>query len=78
MRAKPAAFYCNLGDTRLFGLGPGDFPSLLGVIEELAGEHAVFLDEVQEVPEWQRLIRSLLDRGRQTMTCVKAGGRRRG
>lgn len=63
MRRKPA-FYCNLEDTRLFGLGPEDLPTLLGVIEELAGEAAIFLDEVQEVSEWQRLVRSLMDRGR--------------
>jgi len=67
MRGQPA-FYCNLEDTRLFGLGPEDFPALQSVIEELAGDAAVFLDEVQVVPEWQRLVRSLLDRGRKV--CV--------
>jgi predicted AAA+ superfamily ATPase len=25
---------------------------------------AIYLDEVQEVPEWQRLVRALLDSGR--------------
>jgi len=61
--------YCNLEDTRLFGLGPEDFPTILSVVEELApGGVPVFLDEVQEVGEWQRLVRSLLDRGR--TVCV--------
>jgi len=69
MRRGRAAFYCNLEDTRLFGLAPEDFPTVLAVIEELADRKAaVFLDEVQEVPEWQRLVRSLLDRGR--TVCV--------
>jgi predicted AAA+ superfamily ATPase len=65
MRRAGKAFYCNLEDTRLFGLSPEDFPTLLSAVEELApGDTAVFLDEVQEVPEWERLVRSLLDRGR--------------
>ena len=63
MRRK-SAFYCNMEDTRLFGLTAQDLPTLLSVIEELAGDSAIFLDEIQEVPEWQRLVRSLLDRGK--------------
>ena len=69
MRRGGTAFYCNLEDTRLFGLSPEDFPTMLAAIEELApGDVPVFLDEVQEVLEWERLVRSLLDRGRQV--CV--------
>ncbi len=69
MRRGRSAFYCNLEDTRLFGLSPEDFPAMLTVIEELApGGRPVFLDEVQEVPEWERLVRSLLDHGRSV--CV--------
>jgi uncharacterized protein len=69
MRRTRTAFYCNLEDTRLFGLAPEDFPTLLAAIEELApGGVPVFLDEVQEVLEWERLVRSLLDRGR--LVCV--------
>lgn len=69
MRRRHAPFYCNLEDARLYGLGPDDFPAFLSVLEELAPRHApVYLDEVQEVPEWQRLVRTLLDRGR--TVCV--------
>ncbi len=65
MRQRPDSFYCNLEDTRLFGLSPEDFPLFLSLIEEMAAKKAsIFLDEVQEVDEWQRLVRSLLDRGR--------------
>ena len=65
MRRIGGAFYCNLEDTRLFGLSPADFPSMLSIIDELApGSAPVFLDEAQEAPEWERLVRSLLDRGR--------------
>ena len=69
MRRTGAAFYCNLEDTRLFGLSPRDFPAILSVIDELASPGVpVFLDEVPEVAEWERLVRSLLDRGR--TVCV--------
>ena len=63
LRTHPGALYVNLEDTRLYGMGPEDFPALQEVIQELAGKQAVFLDEIQELPEWQRLVRSLLDRG---------------
>ena len=65
MRRAGGAFYCNFEDTRLYGVGPEDFPTFLSVLDELAGlDQPVFLDEVQEVGEWQRLVRALLDRGR--------------
>ena len=63
LRTHPSALYVNVEDTRLYGMGPEDFPALQEVIQELAGQQAVFLDEIQELPEWQRLVRSLLDRG---------------
>jgi len=65
MRERGEAFYCNLEDTRLFGLSRQDFPLFLSLVEEIAPKKAgVFLDEVQEIADWQRLARSLLDRGR--------------
>jgi len=65
MRLAGPSVYCNFEDTRLFGLGPDDFPSFLSVIDEAAPPGAaVFLDEVQEVDGWARLVRALLDRGR--------------
>ncbi len=65
MRGNPSLFYCNLEDTRLYDLSPRDFATFLSLIDELAPDHArVFLDEVQEVDGWQRLVRTLLDRGR--------------
>ena len=62
-RTTPGALYVNLEDTRLYGMQPDDFPALLDVIREVAGDQTVFLDEVQELPEWPRLVRALLDRG---------------
>jgi predicted AAA+ superfamily ATPase len=54
----------NLEDTRLYGMGPEDFPTLLAVLDARHPKAAVYLDEVQEVPEWERLVRALLDAGR--------------
>ena len=67
-RERGPAVFCNLEDTRLYGLGPADFPTLLSVLEEHHPGAAVYLDEVQEVSEWQRLVRALLDAGRSV--CV--------
>ena len=65
MGARPGSFYCNLEDTRLFGLSPEDFPTFLSLVEELVPRKAaVFLDEAQEIEGWQRLVRAFLDRGR--------------
>lgn len=69
MRQRSKPFYCNLEDTRLFELTVRDFPTVLSLIREFAPKGAaIFLDEVQEVPEWQRLVRSLLDSGR--IVCI--------
>jgi len=69
MKREGSDFYCNFEDTRLFGIGPEDFSSFLSVLNELAGpQQPLFLDEVQEVKQWQRLVRTLLDRGR--AVCV--------
>ncbi len=35
MRERKDAFYCNLEDTRLYGLSPEDFPTLLSLVDEL-------------------------------------------
>ncbi|HRI15410.1 MAG TPA: AAA family ATPase [Verrucomicrobiota bacterium] len=55
-RERGPAVFRNLEDTRLYGLGPADFSTLLSVLEEHHPGAAVYLDEVQEVPEWQRLV----------------------
>ncbi len=69
MKRRKGAVYCNFEDTRLHGFSPDDFPAFLRLMETLApGDGAIFLDEVQEVDQWQRLVRSLLDRGREI--CV--------
>ena len=69
MRRSKQAFYCNFDDIRLGGMEAGDLATWLDVFREIAPETAdVFLDEVQEVEGWQRLVRTLLDMGRKV--CV--------
>ena len=69
MRNVGQAVYASLEDTRLFGFGPDDFPTFVSLIDEIAGPGAaVFLDEVQEAPDWPRLVRALLDQRR--VVCV--------
>jgi len=63
LRAHPGALYVNAEDTRLYGITPEDYPQLMEVVAELAGDRPVFLDEIQEFSEWPRLVRALLDRG---------------
>jgi len=67
-QTRGPAVYCNLEDTRLYGLEPRDFPTLLALLDERHPDAVVYLDEVQEAPEWQRLVRALLDAGRRV--CV--------
>jgi hypothetical protein len=63
--AGVAALYCNFEDTRLFGIAPDDFPTLLSLVDDLApGRRPIFLDEVQAVAGWERLVRALVDSGR--------------
>ena len=58
----------HLEDTRLYGMGPEDFATILDVLEKEHAGATVYLDEAQEVEEWQRLVRALLDLGRRV--CI--------
>ena len=56
--------FCNFEDTRLFGFSPDDFGRFIECVETvIPAPSALFLDEVQEVDQWERLVRALLDRG---------------
>lgn len=53
-------YYFNLEDERLVGFTVQDFNTLYEVMIELYGERSVFfLDEIQNIPEWERFIRRL-------------------
>src|SRR3990167_135523 len=53
-------YYFNLEDERLVGFDVQDFSVLYEVMLELYGERSIFfLDEVQNIPEWERFVRRL-------------------
>jgi predicted AAA+ superfamily ATPase len=55
--------YFNFEDPRIGGFSLDDFQRLDGALAEEYGRPDVyFFDEIQNVPQWERLIRSLLDR----------------
>lgn len=69
MRRSRRAFYCNFDDIRLAGMTARDLVTWLEAFQEVApADSDVFLDEVQEIEGWQRIVRSLLDAGRKV--CV--------
>ena len=65
---REAIVYINLEDVRLSVLRPTDFGAFLKVVSEESREYngkvLLMLDEVQNLPEWGRWVRTLLDRGR--------------
>lgn len=53
-------YYFNLEDERLAGFTVQDFNRLYEVMLELYGERSIFfLDEIQNIPEWERFVRRL-------------------
>ncbi len=53
-------YYFNLEDERLIGFTVQDFNTLHEIMIELYGERTVFfLDEIQNIPEWERFVRRL-------------------
>lgn len=64
MEGTRQGIFCNFEDTRLFGFMPGDFARFLECVQEISpAPSSLFLDEVQEVEQWERLVRALLDQG---------------
>lgn len=55
--------YLNLEDPRLGGFDFSDFNKVESIMKELYGEGgAYFFDEIQNVPEWERFVRYLIDK----------------
>jgi len=69
LRARSTqGLYINFEDTRLTALEKDDLPRLLEAIEQLAPDNTpLFFDEVQVLPSWEHLIRTLHDRGRRVV-----------
>jgi len=67
-RERGPAVFCNLEDTRLYGLEPADFPTLLLRAGRTPSRGGRLSRRGAEAPDWQRLVRALPRRRRSV--CV--------
>jgi len=62
----PAYYYLNLDDDRLYGFELSDFSALMILFEKInPGVRTIFLDEIQNVPGFERFLRRLHNEGYQ-------------
>lgn len=60
----PGFLYINFDDDRLMDFTVADFPDLMLVFEKTSpGTKVLFIDEIQNVPGWERFIRRIHDEG---------------
>lgn len=63
LKKQKKGYYLNLEDPRLGGFDFSDFNKVESIMKELYGEGGVyFFDEIQNVPEWERFVRYLVDK----------------
>ena len=63
LKKQKKGYYLNLEDPRLGGFDFSDFNKVEAIMKEIYGLRGVyFFDEIQNVPEWERFIRYLVDR----------------
>src|SRR3989344_4552885 len=63
LKKQKKGYYLNLEDPRLGGFDFSDFNKIESIMKELYGEGGVyFFDEIQNVPEWERFVRFLVDK----------------
>ncbi len=63
IKKQKKAYYLNLEDPRLGGFDLNDFNKTESIMEELYGKGGIyFFDEIQNVPQWERYIRYLVDK----------------
>jgi predicted AAA+ superfamily ATPase len=61
---RDSFYYLNFEDERFLGFEADDANDLWRYLLELFGERGVFIvDEIQNVPGWERFVRRLMDRG---------------
>ncbi len=63
IKSQKKAYYLNLEDPRLGGFELSDLNKVEAIMEELYGKGGTyFFDEIQNVPQWERVIRYLVDK----------------
>jgi len=55
--------YINFDDERLFNFQLEDFQKLLLIIKKIKPTKNIFIDEIQNVPNWERFVRRIHDEG---------------
>jgi predicted AAA+ superfamily ATPase len=61
---KDAFYYVNFEEDRLLGFRAADADDLYRMLVEVFGERKIFiLDEIQNVPGWERFVRRFMDQG---------------
>lgn len=62
----PSYLYVNLDDERFAGIGIHHLTEIMTIFEEnQPGIRTIFLDEIQNIPEWERFVRRIHDDGYQ-------------
>ena len=56
-------YYLNLDDERLLGFGVEDFQRTLIIYKKHFRSDVIFIDEIQNVPSWERFIRRIYEEG---------------
>jgi len=63
IRKQKKSYYLNLEDPRLDGFNLSDFNKIESIMKELYGEGGIyFFDEIQNIPQWEKYIRYLIDK----------------
>lgn len=56
-------YYINFDDERLFDFQLSDFQTLMLAFKQKTEARVIFLDEIQNVPHWERFVRRIYDDG---------------
>jgi len=60
----PSFLYVNFDDDRLMGFAVTDFSALTLVLSKMSDEtRVIFIDEIQNIPVWERFVRRIHDEG---------------
>ena len=59
----PQFYYFNFDDERLLDFEVSDFQNLMLAFGKTKTAKTIFLDEIQNVPNWERFVRRIHDEG---------------
>lgn len=62
-RHYPSFYYLNFDDERLIDFSVADFQSLMVVFQKLFPAKVILLDEIQNIPAWERFVRRIFEEG---------------